>query len=226
MLDKHAFHSLSYGLYIISARDKDGRAVGCIANTFQQVSSEPPNASVSLNKENVTTQAILETGRFDVSVLSTDATMDLIGRFGFKNSYEIDKFEGIFCSEDSCDIPYVTQDCIDMFSVVVKETVDVSTHIMFIGEVVEAEVFGEGEPLTYSYYHTVLKGKTPPKAVSYIKEETPEPASDDACPGAGEVRYGWQCTLCGYIVEMEELPPDFVCPICGAGPELFERITL
>ena len=92
MIDKSAFRTLSYGLYIVTSRDSEGKKYGCVANTFQQVASNPPMASVALHKDNATTKAILESGKYAVSVLGESATMELIGRFGFRSSHEIDKF--------------------------------------------------------------------------------------------------------------------------------------
>lgn len=235
MVDTKAFHTLSYGLYIVSAKDEDGVQVGCVANTFAQVASEPPMVSVSLNKDNVTTSAILATKRYNVSVLSQDATMDLIGCFGFRSSYDLDKFAECDHLECSRCIPYINEHCVARFCVEVKESVDVGTHILFIGEVIDSEVMSDAEPMTYSYYHKVLRGKTPPKAASFDPKEgssdQAEPTEDAASVRRDDdpdrsPRYGWRCTFCGYIVEMNELPDDFTCPICGMGKEFFERIEL
>lgn len=225
MVDKTAFHSLSYGLYLVTAVDASGKKMGCVANTFQQVAAEPPMASVSLNKDNATTQAILETGTFGVSVLGQSATMELIGLFGFKSSRDVDKFSSIEHSLCSDDLPQVLDSCVAKFVVNVRDQVDVGTHVMFIGPVVAAEAIDEETPLTYAYYHEVLRGKTPPKAASYIEEGTemtgPTKTSEESTP-----KIGWRCTVCGYIEMVDELPDDFVCPICGVGKDMFERIEL
>ncbi len=221
MIDKKAFHKLSYGLYIISALDPDGKEVGCVANTFTQIASTPAMVSVSLNKENATTKAILETGKFNVSVLSQSATMDLIGCFGFRSSKDVS-----YCLRK---IPYIKEDCVASFSVDVSQTIDVATHMLFIGEVVSSCVLSDDEPMTYSYYHRVLRGKTPPKAASYDGDAPMEDKADadkTEASDQSEKRFGWRCSLCGYIVEMDELPDDFTCPICGVGKEFFERVEL
>ncbi len=242
MFDKKALRDLSYGLYIVTSVAKDGRKVGCIANTFQQVASEPPMVSVALNKDNATTQAILDTGKFAVSVLSQEATMELIGPFGFKSSTEIDKFAPVDHQMCELGVPFVTEGCVAAFSVEVKERVDVGTHIMFVGPVVHAQKLADAKPLTYAYYHEVLRGKTPPKAVSYVAEvEAPDGQKgtevvqdaavaggdgEGAAEGGQKPKYGWRCKLCGYIEMMDELPDDYVCPICGVGKDMFERIQL
>lgn len=233
MIDPSAFHRLSYGLYLVTACTKEGKKVGCVANTFQQVASKPPMASVSLNKENATTQAILETGAYAVSVLDQAATMELIGLFGFKSSHDVDKFADVQHEICGADIPLVLAHCAAAFTVSVREQVDVGTHIMFVGPVEEAKALSDAAPMTYAYYHEVLRGKTPSKAASYAEEvvtpdgqlgaETVRAVEDG---GASKPRYGWRCKLCGYIEMVDELPDDFTCPICGVGKEMFERIEL
>ncbi|MBR5259801.1 MAG: flavin reductase [Eggerthellaceae bacterium] len=263
MIDRAAFHKLSYGLYIVTAAD-GGRKFGCVVNTFQQVTSTPPRVSVALNKENATTQAILNSGRYAVSVLSEQATMDLVGVFGFRSSLEVDKFADVAYAEDAAGVPYVTEQAAAWFSMRVIETVDVGTHIMFIGEVEQAEAI-DGKPMTYAYYHEVLRGKTPPKASSYEPKEeaagvaaggvletaaeaasaaapemaaeaAPEMASEmavEAAPAeapesteAAPKKYAWQCTLCGHIEYLDELPEGYECPLCGMGVDFFERIEI
>ncbi len=224
MIDKKAFYQLSYGMYIITTLDQE-RGVGCVVNTFAQLTSAPFRVSVALNKENATTRALQETGRYVATCLSTDATMELIGAFGFRTSDEYDKFSDYPASYDEAGIPYVAQQCVARFSVRVIDQVDVGTHLLFIGEVEEAEAV-PGEPMTYAYYHAVKGGKTPPKASSYVPEDpAPAPAEKaDAAPASGRV--AWRCTICGHVVELDELPDDFTCPICTVGKELFERIEL
>ena len=237
MIDKSAFRSLSYGLYLVTSREGDLK-VGCVANTFQQVTSAPPRVSVALNKENATAQAVRETGRFAVTVLGEEATMDLIGAFGFRSSREFDKFSACSHELDVAEVPYVTSAGVARFSVRVEQVVDVGTHLMFIGEVEEAERLSDAPPMTYAYYHTVLRGKTPPRASSFQDAELtsepvaaaklePEPESA-AEPEPAAERWGWQCTLCGYIEEgyPDGLPEDYACPICGVGREMFERVRL
>lgn len=232
MIDKTAFHSLSYGLYIIGAKAAD-RRVGCVVNTFQQVTSSPLQVSVALNKENDTTSVIQESGRFTATCLSQDATMELIGAFGFHHSADRDKFAECTASEDAAGIPYIAEQCVSWFSARVVQTLDLGTHMLFVGEVEEAEKACDGEPMTYAYYHQVKGGKTPPRASSYLGED--EPANvvagaavaanvDDASSAAP--KYAWRCTVCGHIEYVDELPDDYVCPVCGVGKDMFERIEV
>ncbi|MCI9129967.1 MAG: flavin reductase [Eggerthellaceae bacterium] len=240
MIDKKAFHSLEYGLYIVTACAADGRKVGCVANTFQQVASEPPMVSVSLNKQNATTKVVQDSGKFAVSVLSEAATMELIGRFGFKSSDDIDKFADTMHEIGEEDLPLIVDSCVAHFVAQVRDIVDVRTHLMFIGPVLEADATSDAKPMSYSYYHQVLRGKTPPKAASFVSdvaepvvapdgevgvEVAGVPAEEAANEGSGK-RYGWRCKVCGYIEMVDELPDDFKCPICGVGKEMFERVEI
>lgn len=247
MIDRSAFRAVSYGLYIVTAREGEQK-FGCVINTFQQVTSEPARVSIALNKENATTQAILDSGRYAVSVLAEEASMDLIGVFGFRSSLELDKFADVVWKEDLAGVPYVAEQCVARFSLRVIETLDVGTHIMFIGEVEECENIGGGAPMTYAYYHEVKRGKTPKKASSYVpkEESAPVPAEaagaelavdavveSEAESAASEQptekaskKYAWQCDVCGHIEYLDELPEDYECPLCGMGADMFERIEV
>lgn len=225
MVDKSAFHSLSYGLYIISSQVQERRA-GCVANTFSQVTSDPLQVSVALNKENATTGIIREAGRFAATCLAQDASMELIGTFGFHCSSERDKFAECAWELDGAGIPYVAEQACAWFGVRVVQEVDLGTHILFIGEVEEAETLEGAEPMTYAYYHAVKGGKTPPKASSYLGDDNEPAASTDVAVEKGTPRYAWRCTVCGHIEYGDELPEGYTCPVCGVGPELFERIEV
>ena len=228
MIDTKAFHAMSYGLYLITTLDGEGdaaRSVGCVVNTLVQVTSKPPRVSVAINKENHTAACVQKTRRFAATVLAKDAAMELIGAFGFRSSVEIDKFEGFATAYDEAGMPYIAEQCVARFSVEVADIVDVGTHLLFIGDVVESAVESAEEPMTYAYYHQVKGGKTPPKASSYDAGEVPAVANDpEAVPTAGG-RVGWRCTVCGYVIYRDELPDDFMCPICGMGKEMFERFV-
>lgn len=222
-IDKKAFRSLSYGLHIVTAQGESGRA-GCVVNTFAQVTSSPAQVSIAINKENATTAVILESGKFEASVLSQNASMELIGRFGFHTSADTDKFADTAIELDEAGVPYVAEQTVAHFLAEVKGTLDLGTHMLIVGEVVQAETLSSDEPMTYAYYHQVKGGKTPPKASSY---EAPEDASAEAAPQqAAERKAAWRCTICGHIEYVDELPDDFRCPICGVDKELFERIEL
>lgn len=236
MIDRKAFRSLTSGLYLITSHVGD-RKMGCVVNTFLQVASEPPTVTVALNKENATTAAVRETGHYAATVLAQDAPLELIGTFGFHTSTDTDKFATCEYAVDEAEIPYVTAHGLARFSVRVTETVDVGTHFLFVGVVEESEVLGAGDPLTYAYYHAVKGGKTPPKAASYNPEGDPEGSAAPAAPAASSEtsaapapgkRVAWRCMICGYVEENypDGLPEDFMCPICGATRDMFERIEI
>ena len=220
MVDSKAFRSMSYGVYIISSIYNQFRA-GCVVNTLVQLTSKPARVSVAINKDNSTCGVVLTTGRFEASILAESAPMELIGRFGFHTSTELDKFAETEFAVDEAGVPYVTEHVVAHMGVRVIDSIDVGSHMLIIGEVEESEVLSSEPAMTYAYYHQVKGGKTPPKASSYE-----EPAAEEAAPVAEGVRYGWKCKICGHVVEMDELPDDFTCPICGKGKEFFERIAL
>lgn len=221
MLDSKAFRTISYGLYLI-ASCADEKTSGCVVNTFSQVTSSPFQVSVAVNKENHTCSTIRKAGKYTATVLSEGATMELIGHFGFKSSRDLDKFELYSTRNDDFGLPYVLENTVARFSVLVTDSLDLGTHIMFIGTVTEAEVLSDETPMTYSYYHIVKGGKTPPRASSYIPHED-EQAPVSAVEKTGTKKF-WRCTVCGHIEYVDELPEDFECPICGVGAELFELV--
>ena len=201
-----------------------------MVNTLLQVASDPAQLLVSINKQNATAEAVSTSKRFCASVLSQDTTMDLIGTFGFKSSKDIDKFSEFDHSVCESGLPRLTHDTLATFEVRVDSTVDVGTHLVFIGTVEDAEVVGEGTPITYDYYHRVLRGKTPKKAASY--NDGDDPAKDEIAEveetAASEQKVAWRCRMCGYTVEgyPDGLPEDWRCPLCGAGRDYFEKVLI
>ncbi len=165
-MDLTAFFTMSYGLYVVSS-EADGLKAGCIINTATQVTAEPPRMMVAVHKDNVTADVIAKAGKFAVTAIDKTADMPYIGNFGFRSSNTFDKFEKYGEERTGNGCPYSPQHICAVFSCDLVETVDVGTHYLFIGDVVEAERVSDEEPLTYSYYHSTLKGKTPPKASSY-----------------------------------------------------------
>ncbi len=167
-MDKTAFYKLTYGLYIVSTRF-DGRDCGCVVNTLEQVTSEPPKMSVAINKDNFTEQMIEKSGYFTAVALTQDADIRLIGDFGFKSSRDTDKFEAYPFARDLSGIAFITQSVAARYSIKLTDKLGLGTHIMLVGDVLDAEVLGDGEPLTYAYYHLVKKGVTPKNAPTYQK---------------------------------------------------------
>jgi flavin reductase (DIM6/NTAB) family NADH-FMN oxidoreductase RutF/rubredoxin len=223
-----ALYNLSYGLYVVASQ-KEGKLNAQIANTVVQVTSEPPTVAVCINKQNLTHEFITQSKSFTASMLSQDTPLSFIGHFGFKSGREIDKFKDINYRLGESKAPIVLDHSLAYLEAKVIDQVDVGTHTIFIGELVGADVLREGEPMTYAYYHQVKRGTTPKTAPSYI-EERKETVSKMA---------KYKCTVCGYIYDpelgdpdggikpgtpFEEIPDDWVCPVCGASKNQFEKL--
>ena len=165
-IDSTAMFSMSYGLYVVSA-EADGQKSGCVINTAVQVTSQPIRMTVAVHKDNVTAGVIKAAGTFTVTAIDQTADMPYIGNFGFRTSANYDKFEKYEAASTEAGTPYCPEHACAVYDCKLIDTVDVGTHYLFIGEVVQTEKLSAEPPLTYSYYHTTLKGKTPPKASSY-----------------------------------------------------------
>jgi ferric-chelate reductase [NAD(P)H] len=169
-LDRRAFRDLSYGLYIVTSRDGD-RLNGQIVNTVIQVTSDPPRVAVIINKKNLTHDFITSSGVFGVSVLDDTATMTFIGPFGFRSGREVNKFEKVSFKKGVTGVPLVSEHSLSLLEVKVFDCIDLGTHSIFIGDVVFSEVLKTGQPLTYHFYHEVLKGKSPPNAPTFMSHQ-------------------------------------------------------
>lgn len=168
MLPKEVGESLSYityGLYIVTAADGEKKN-GMIVNTVFQVTAEPARMAISVNKNSLTHEYILKSGRFAAMPLSQRTTLPFIGIFGFRSGRTFDKFAEVPYKMGPSGCPIVLKDTLSFMEVKVFQTVDVGTHTLFVGEVTDAGILccEHGVPLTYEYYHTVIKGKTPPGA--------------------------------------------------------------
>lgn len=207
-MNSKSFYKLSYGLYLVSS-NFEGKQNGCISNTIVQVSSKPEKLAVALSKDNFTTGIVKKSGHFNATVLSQEIGMDVIGDFGFKTGMDIDKFKKYNTEFDKFGTKYISDNMSAMFSCKVLDSVDVGSHIMFIGEVEEANVLSDKPVMTYEYYHQVKNGTTPKNSPSYQAQTE---------------KTGYRCTICGHIIEVDELPKGFTCPICGNPREYFEKI--
>lgn len=168
MINFEALFKISYGLYIVSSGSKE-YGNGFISNTVFQVTSEPPRFATSCNKNNHTAGVIHSSGYFSVSVLHSDTSAGLIGTFGYKSGKDINKMEGMDLNYGETGVPIVMNESIAFLECRVIETYDVGTHLVFIGELVRAEVLEEGkEPLTYLHYRQVKKGVAPKNAPTYV----------------------------------------------------------
>lgn len=165
-MNEDALYKLTYGLYVIGAKHGEEES-GCIVNTLVQVTAMPVRLAVTISKGSFTGALIQASGRFTAAALDQRADFPYIGRFGFRTGREFAKFEGIACGEDQTGVPYPKDAVCARFSVKVEHTVDLGTHLMFIGTVEEAETLSDETPLTYAYYRDVIKGMTPKNAPSY-----------------------------------------------------------
>ena len=207
-MNTKAMYKLSYGLFVCTAVQGD-KINGCIVNTAIQVASEPNRISVAINKANYTHDMVKATGQCNISVISQDATFDLFKHFGFQSGRDVDKFvaypiANYQTSENG--IPYITAGTNAYFSLKVEQTVALGSHTLFICEPVAMEVLSSAVSATYEYYQSNIKPK--PEAVG----TTPK----------GETI--WRCRICGYEWVGEELPDDFICPICKHPKADFEKI--
>jgi len=225
MINYEALFKISYGLYIVSSGSKD-YGNGYISNTVFQVTSNPPRFATCCNKDNHTAGLIESSGLFSVSVLQQDAGAGTIGTFGYKSGKETSKLDGMDIRFGETGVPIVLNDAIAFLECRVKETIDVGTHLMFIGELVDAEVLeNDKDPLTYLHYRTVKKGVAPKNAPTYIDKTKLEKPS-------GETEYArYECQACGYIYDeekegtrFEDLPDDWACPLCGAEKDDFLKL--
>lgn len=208
-MQTNALFNFTYGLFVISSKFQE-KTNGCIINTATQVTSTPKQIAVTISKNNFTTTLIQKSGLFVVSILTQDATMDLIANFGFQSGVEIDKFASFQTQNTDCGIPYLTEKSNGMLACKVTNTLDLGSHILFVGEVSEDKVICDQPSMTYAYYQTVIKGTTPKNAPSF-KETTP--------------KTGFKCTICGHIHPDDCLPENFICPICKKDASYFEKIN-
>ena len=213
-MDKKVLRNLSYGVYVVTSKDKD-KNVGCIANSIMQVTSNPSVIAVSINHDNYTNKVIKENNKFGVSILKETTDAKIIGTFGYKSSKDNDKFDGINFKEIS-EIPVLENTCGYMVCKVI-DTMETSTHTIFLGEVINADDYSEENAMTYKYYHENLKGSSPKNAPTYEETSISQVDKDSK-------KRRWKCSICGYIHEADELPDDFKCPICGVGKEYFELV--
>lgn len=167
-MDTTALFKFSSGLYVVSA-DDGGRVGACIVNTGLQVTSRPLQVSVTVNKDNFTCGAIERAGHFTLSVVDESADMLFVGRFGFRSSADVDKYDGIQSARAVTGDPFPLEHVCSYVACNVVQRLDVGTHVTFVGEVADAGNLSGRPPMTYAYYHGTLKGKTPPKASSYIE---------------------------------------------------------
>ena len=199
-VDSKAFFRVGYGLYVLTVNDgkKDN---GLIVNTVMQVANNPTRFSVCVNKENYSHDVIKKTGKMTVNCLDTSAPFSVFERFGFQSGRNTDKFADLTPRRAQNGLAVLAEHINAYFSLDVQEYVDLGSHGMFICTVSEASVVSNAESMTYAYYHANVK---------------PRPQKPK--------KKGYVCKICGYVYEGEELPADFICPLCKHGAEDFEPL--
>jgi len=226
-MNPKALHKISYGLYVVSSKKEDS-INGQIANTVFQVCAEPPVIAVCINKQNLTHEFIRGSKVFSVSLLSKETPMKFIGLFGFKSGRDVNKFEEINYKIGVTGSPIVTDNAIGYLEADVMSSMDVETHTIFIGKILDAQIMNDGEPLTYAYYHEIKKGKAPKTAPTYIEENKKEVKNVEK----------YRCKACGYVYDpekgdpdggidpgtsFEDIPENWGSPVCGGGKDMFEK---
>ena len=165
-IERAVFRDLSYGLYIVTS-GSEGRLNGQVVNTVIQVTSDPPRVAVIINKKNLTHEFILKSKVFSATVLEESTPMTFLGPFGFRSGRDIDKFSKVAFKEGITGCPLITEHALSVLEAEVMDQIDLGTHTIFVGNVVSSEILKKGAPLTYQYYHQVLRGKSPPNAPTY-----------------------------------------------------------
>ncbi|WP_050697792.1 flavin reductase [Anaeromassilibacillus senegalensis] len=217
MKDETLFN-LSYGMYAIGV--KNGQKVSaCIVNTVFQVTNTPNVIALSMNHDNYSHECIVKEGIFTVSVLSEDTSGAVIGALGFNSGRDTDKLKNVHHKILVEGLPVVKENICCWLLCKVINSVETPTHTIFLAEVVAGSDTSKGKPMTYDYYHKVIKGTAPKNAPTYRATE----AANDKNDGESFI-----CTICKYVYDdpdlsFEELPDDWVCPICGAPKSAFKR---
>lgn len=198
--DLSALFNIGYGLYVVTSNDGK-RDNGLIVNTVSQVTNSPNRIAVTINKDNYSHHVIKQTGKMNLNCLSVDAPFSVFENFGFRSGRNVDKFENCPPLRSDNGLAFLPRYINSFMSLKVEQYVDLDTHGMFICSVTEARVISDVETMTYTYYQKNVK---------------PKPQTDG--------KKGWVCKVCGYIYEGDELPDDFICPLCKHGVSDFEPI--
>jgi flavin reductase (DIM6/NTAB) family NADH-FMN oxidoreductase RutF/rubredoxin len=225
MIEIEALYRITYGLFVVSSGNTD-KGNGFISNTVFQVTAEPPQFVVCCNKNNFTAGLIEKTKAFSVSILEKETPPEIMGRFGFKSGKDFNKMEGMSVIYGQTGVPIVLNSSIAYLECKVVKSVDVGTHMMFIGELIQSVLLDNiKEPLTYLYYRQVKKGTAPKNAPTYIDKSKLEG------PVTADKYKKFKCMACGYIydekaenISFSELPDSWICPVCGSEKSEFVEV--
>ncbi|RUT79534.1 flavin reductase [Ancylomarina longa] len=222
MINFEALFKISYGLYIVSSGDKN-KGNGYVANTVFQITSEPPKFATCCNKNNFTSEFIQKHKAFSVSILAQNASTEIFGKFGYKSGKDFDKMVDTQIKYGDTGVPIILNESIAFFECKLVQTIDVGTHLMFIGELVDAQIIDNTKtPLTYLHYRQINKASAPKNAPTYIDKSKLGTKLKSKKSGI------YKCIVCGHIydedieeVKFANLPVDWKCPICGADKKDF-----
>ncbi len=218
-MNLNAFYAMSYGIYIVSTWNGK-RPTGCTANCAMQITAEPSTIAISINHDNFTKECIENTGKFAISILSEKSNPSIIGTFGFQSGKDINKFDSVEY-EIHGDMPILTAGCAYITCEVINK-METDTHTVFLGKVLEGELLSEETPMTYAYYHNVVKGKSSKNAPTYVSDENQDNKEPKETKSEKYV-----CSICKYEYEgeipFEELPDDYICPICKKPKSFFNK---
>ncbi|MBR3837096.1 MAG: flavin reductase [Clostridia bacterium] len=201
LTDSTALFQLGYGLYAVTCRE-NGKDNAMIANTVSQIGSNPDLLAVSINRANFSAGIIRRTGKLNVSVLTESAPFSLFQRFGFQSGKNTDKMAGLRYGRSENNLPYLTEHSNAYFSLKVEEVVETPSHLLFLCTVEESVNLSKEKSVTYAYYHASIKPKKPQSTE----------------------KKGWVCKICGYVHEGDDLPADYICPICKHPASDFEKL--
>ena len=206
-MDKKAMYKLSYGLFVLTT-EYEGKVNGCITNTAIQVTSEPNRIAIAVNKSNLTHDLMKASNKFNISIISQEADVSLFKHFGFQSGRDVDKFAEFADYKMSGNgLPYITKGTNAWISAWIEQSIDLGSHTLFIALVTDMEVLSKAPSCTYDYYQSEIKPK-PQKAGTTQEGKTI-----------------WRCRICGYEYVGEELPDDFICPLCKHPASDFEKVT-
>ncbi len=199
-MDDKALYKMTYGLFLLTAKE-DNFDNGCIINTAIQVANNPTRISIAAIKNNKTHDMILNTGVFNISAITTEASFDLFKRFGMQSGRDVNKFDGFTdVSRSENGLLYLTDAANMYLSAKVTEHFDLGSHTLFIAELTDGKVLSNVDSCTYGYYQSDIK----PKPAQAVTEKRT-----------------WTCSICGYVYEGDEVPDDYLCPLCSHGKEYF-----
>lgn len=205
-MDQKAMYKLSYGLFVLTS-SFEGKDSGCIINTAGQVANDPARISIAVIKTNFTRELVAKSGKFNLSILSEGASFDTFRHFGFQSGRDVDKFAAYpDCKRSANGLYYITAGTNAYISATVDQALDLGSHVLFIAKTEDMEVLSDTPSATYAYYQSEIKPKPAQQA----------PAGKTA----------WRCKVCGYVYEGEELPPDYICPLCKHPASDFEKVTI